>query len=226
MQGLCRLAEQRLSAVPSAPSRPSTTADIVPPATSSAAASSCDVLGFTFAPEGEFWTVTHAAESFKLRDSLGLHYLARLFAQPNQPIHVLELSSGDAEAASAVASRDSGELLDARAVQSYRQRAEVLEAELAEAQSWNDAARIGRAREELEFLQAELARAVGLGGRVRKAGSSSERARSAVQRRIRNVIDRVRGCAPELAEILASSVKTGTYCVFRPSDARASRRPS
>jgi tetratricopeptide (TPR) repeat protein len=223
MQGLCRLAEQRLSAVPSPPSKSSETTHSVPAA---AAASSCESLGFTFAPEGEFWTVTHAAESFKLRDSLGLHYLARLFAEPNRPVHVLELSSGDAEAASSVASRDSGELLDARAVQSYRQRAEVLEAELAEAQSWNDAARIGRAREELEFLQAELARAVGLGGRVRKAGSSSERARSAVQRRIRNVIDRVRDCAPELAEILASSVKTGTYCVFRPGDARAKGPPA
>jgi hypothetical protein len=31
-----------------------------------------------------------------MRDSLGLQYLARLFAEPNRPIHVLELVSGDA----------------------------------------------------------------------------------------------------------------------------------
>jgi hypothetical protein len=225
MQGLCALAEQRLATAPRAPTpaKQSETEHPIAPATPAPAAHSDDALGFSFAPEGEFWTVTHAAVSFKLRDSLGLRYLARLFAQPDQPIHVLELSSGDVETATAVTAGDSGELLDPRAVQSYRRRAEALEAELAEAQTWNDAARTSRAREELEFLQAELMRAVGLGGRIRKAGSSSERARSAVQRRIRNVLERIRGRDPELATILDRSVKTGTYCVFRPSEARSTR---
>jgi tetratricopeptide (TPR) repeat protein len=226
MQGLCRLAEQRLAAAPNAPSKPSPAERAVTPAPSTPAADGGTDLGFRFVPEGEFWTVSYAALSFKLRDSLGLRYLARLFAQPDQPIHVLELSSGDADAATAVTPGDSGELLDPQAVQSYRRRAEALEAELAEARAWNDAARTNRAREELEFLQAELTRAVGLGGRIRRAGSSSERARSAVQRRIRNVLERIRSQSPELAEILDRSVKTGTYCVFRASEARTARPAS
>jgi hypothetical protein len=46
-----------------------------------------------------------------------------------------------------------------------------------------------------------------------------------VQRRIRNVLERVRGHSPELAELLDRSVKTGTYCVFRPGAARTARPP-
>ena len=225
MQGLSRLAEQRLSGAPHAPAKRGEAEHAVVPAAPGPAAHSGNELGFSLASEGEFWTVTHGDVSFRLRDSLGLRYLARLFAQPDQPIHVLELSSGDVETATAVTAGDSGELLDPQAVLNYRRRAEALEAELAEAEAWNDAARTSRAREELEFLQAELARAVGLGGRLRKAGNSSERARSAVQRRIRNVLDRVRSHSPDLAEILGQSVKTGTYCVFRPNEARAVRPP-
>jgi tetratricopeptide (TPR) repeat protein len=174
---------------------------------------------FAFLPEGEFWTVQHAAGSFRLRDSLGLHYLARLFAEPNRPIHVLELLTGDASAmGQALASGDAGELLDPQAVQSYRARARELEEELREAEAFRDVGRSAKLQEELEFLSAEVSRAVGLGGRARRAGSASERARSSVQRRVRNVLDRVRQCAPELGEFLERSVKTGTYCVYRPDD--------
>jgi hypothetical protein len=174
---------------------------------------------FAFLPEGEFWTVQHAAGSFRLRDSLGLHYLARLFAEPNRPIHVLELLTGDANAmGQALANGDAGELLDPQAVQSYRARARELEEELREAEAFRDVGRSAKLQEELEFLSAEVSRAVGLGGRARRAGSASERARSSVQRRVRNVLDRVRQCAPELGEFLQRSVKTGTYCVYRPDD--------
>ena len=41
------------------------------------------------------------------------------------------------------------------------------------------------------MLGAELGRAVGLGGRSRRAGGAAERARSAVQRRIKNAIERI-----------------------------------
>jgi hypothetical protein len=68
----------------------------------------------------------------------------------------------------------------------------------------------------MEFLGAELSRAVGLGGRGRRAGGAVERARSAVQRRIRNALDRLAEHAPELSRKLEAAIKTGTFCVFRP----------
>jgi len=114
---------------------------------------------------------------------------------------------------------DAGELLDQDARADYRRRLDELRETAAEAERFGDAARAGRAREEIAFLAAELGRAVGLGGRGRRAGSAAERARSAVQRRIKNALQRLGEGAPELAPLLARTVKTGNFCVFRP-DAR------
>ena len=63
--------------------------------------------------------------------------------------------------------------------------------------------------------RAELGRAVGLGGRVRRAGGAAERARSAVQRRIKNALERIGEHAPALAASSADG-KTGNVCIFRP----------
>lgn len=176
--------------------------------------------------EGEYWTVTTAGgRTFRLKDSLGLQYLARLLAEPSREIHVLELVAagnpgmdGGMEG-SPIDTGDAGELLDQDARADYRRRLDELRETAAEAERFGDAARAGRAREEIAFLAAELGRAVGLGGRGRRAGSAAERARSAVQRRIKNALQRLGEGAPELAPLLARTVKTGNFCVFRP-DAR------
>src|SRR5690242_21238698 len=49
--------------------------------------------------------------------------------------------------------------------------------ELEEAERFHDPGRASRAQSEIEFLTAELSRAVGLGGRVRRAAGAAERAR-------------------------------------------------
>jgi len=91
-----------------------------------------------------------------------------------------------------------------------------LQEELQEAESWNDPARVERARQELEFIEQELSQALGLGGRERKAGSAAERARVNVQRRIRDAIRRIEGHHQGLARHLDRSVRTGTYCAYEP----------
>jgi tetratricopeptide (TPR) repeat protein len=172
-----------------------------------------------FVAEGEYWAITHGGATFRLRDSLGLQYLARLLAEPGRSIHVLELSAAQADPELPALDRgDAGELLDETAVARYRARLHDLQQELHEAEGFGDTARAERMREEIEFLGAELSRAVGLGGRRRRAGGSTERARSAVQRRIRNAFERIRQSSPALADQLERAVKTGTFCVFRPED--------
>jgi hypothetical protein len=57
---------------------------------------------------------------------------------------------------------------------------------------------------------------VGLGGRARRAGSAAERARSAVQRRIKNALGRIEAHAPDLAAHLTRTIKTGNFCAYRP----------
>ena len=55
-----------------------------------------------------------------------------------------------------------------------------------------------------------------MGGRDRRAGSLTERSRINVQRRLKEVMTRTARAAPTLARRLESSIKTGTYCSYRP----------
>jgi hypothetical protein len=205
MTGLVRLADARLSqvgavAVPGAPA----VADAGP----------------AFAREGEYWAVSFAGTTFRLKDSLGIQYLVRLLQEPGREIHVLDLAGERAAAGGAINEAidtgDAGELLDDEARRSYQRRLDDLEETVAEAESFGDATRAARAQAEIEALAAELGRAVGLGGRARRAGAAAERARSAVQRRIKNAIERIGEHAPALAALLGRTVRTGNYCVFRP----------
>jgi tetratricopeptide (TPR) repeat protein len=45
----------------------------------------------TFKKEGEFWTISYDATTFRLKDAKGLHYIAYLLARPGQRIHVHDL---------------------------------------------------------------------------------------------------------------------------------------
>ncbi len=214
MSGLVKLADARLAAIGGAPASSKVAVAATAPVAAAAAP-------FSFVREGEYWTVTHEASTFRLKDSLGIQYLVRLLEAPGREIHVLDLVGERGPAAGggvneAIDTGDAGELLDDEARRSYQRRLEDLEETVAEAESFGDAARAGRAREEIEMLGAELGRAVGLGGRARRAGGAAERARSAVQRRIKNAIERIAEHAPALAALLVRTIRTGNYCVYRP----------
>jgi hypothetical protein len=126
-------------------------------------------------------------------------------------VHVLDLV-GTGEA---VDGGDSGELLDAKARASYKARLSELIAERDQAEAWSDAGRAERATAEIEALTSELERAIGSGGRARRGGSASERARSNVQRRVQHALSQIRAASALLGEHLAATVHTGTYCSYR-----------
>jgi len=217
MTGLMALADAKLAALGATAPAAVPGSDANPNPNVNARASA----PFSFTREGEYWAVMHAGETFRLKDSLGIQYLVRLFEQPGREIHVLDLAGeraagGGANVNEAIDSGDAGELLDEEARRSYQRRLEDLEETVAEAESFGDGARAARAREEIAMLGAELGRAVGLGGRARRAGGAAERARSAVQRRIKNAVDRIGEHAPALAALLSRAVRTGNYCVYRP----------
>ena len=46
-----------------------------------------------FRKEGEYWTVGHCGESFRLKHTRGLGYLAHLLRHPSVEFHVLDLES-------------------------------------------------------------------------------------------------------------------------------------
>jgi hypothetical protein len=186
-----------------------------------------------FRREGEYWTVGYEGGVVRLRDAKGLRHLARLLTQPGREFHAVELEAADRPAmpaapvgppgragAGELAVRpdlgDAGALLDATAKAAYRARLAELGAELEEAEAGNDPARATRARQEMDFLVGELARAVGLGGRDRRAAAHAERARLNVTRAIRAAMANLARANPALGRHLAATIRTGRYCAYTP----------
>lgn len=173
----------------------------------------------TFVREGDHWRVVFDGRRTTVRDSKGMHHLARLFAAPGREFHVLDLVAADSDdPAAGRLSRagDLGPLLDDRAKQMYRRRSAEIDADIEEARADNDVGRQEQAGFEREFLINELARAVGLGGRDRHAGVASERARAAVTQAVRKAIGRLRDACPALGDHLDRTISTGTYCAYAP----------
>jgi tetratricopeptide (TPR) repeat protein len=173
-----------------------------------------------FRREGDYWLLVFEGRTERVRDLKGFRYLARLLANPGREFHVLDLVA--AETGEQIPLGDAGEMLDERAKKTYRRRLAEIEEDIEQARALADAERETQADAERDFLVRELARAVGLGGRDRRASSDSERARSGVTRAVRHGIARIGEHHPQLGEHLNRAVRTGTYCAYAPD--AASRR--
>jgi hypothetical protein len=160
--------------------------------------------------EGDVWLVTATGAPFRVKHAKGMEYLDYLLRNPGREVYVLALASAGE------GPEDAGAILDDRAKQAYRRRVEELDHQLVEAEELGDRGRATRAREELEAVAEQLARAVGLGGRDRKAASNVERARVNVQRRLKDAVRRIAEHDGALGRYLDATVRTGTYCVYRP----------
>ena len=114
------------------------------------------------------------------------------------------------------APEDAGEMIDAKAKAAYRGKLEELREELEEAKEFRNPERIAKAEDKIEALSEELSRGIGRGGRHRRAGSTSERARLSVTSAIKVAIERVAQKHSRLAAHLSASIRTGTYCCYRP----------
>jgi len=180
-----------------------------------------------FRDEGDYWTVTFSGTTCRVRNTLGMHYLAQLLLRPHEELHVLTLAAEEPvsikdthiEDVSNDGMRrgftDTGEILDPQARAAYRQRLRDLQEELEEAQSFNDPGRIEKLRDEIEFLTQEFAQAVGLGGQSRKA-SVAERARVNVTKRIKIARRKISEQHPTLGDYLTQTIRTGTFCEYVP----------
>jgi tetratricopeptide (TPR) repeat protein len=190
---------------------------LLKPDTPSPSAALADSLAAgVFRRQGEYWAIGYHGRSFLLKDMKGLGYLACLLAEPDREFHALDLIDGGQAGAVTVGLGDAGELLDRQAQAAYRRRLAELRQELDEAVDPEHAARL---QTEIEFLAGELAAAVGLGGRGRKAASAAERARLNVTHRIKAAVRKIADHDPELSRHLDASVRTGTFCSYRPDPA-------
>ena len=184
-----------------------------------------------FRREGDYWTVIFDGHTVRVRDLKGMHYLARLLADPGREYHVLDLVAAEtgsggqldnnqADGLPRSALGDAGEMLDERAKNAYRRRLAEIDDDIDQARAIGDSERAAQADAERDFLLRELSRAVGLSGRDRRAASASERARAGVTRAVRQAITRIAEHHPQLGEHLSRTIRTGTYCAYMP-DPRA-----
>jgi tetratricopeptide (TPR) repeat protein len=193
-----------------------------------------------FRREGDIWTITYQGQTLRLRDLKGLSYISRLLQNPGQEFHVLSLvteidaatgtETHEARAEFSSMSReqlaernlraggleDAGEMLDAQAKAAYASRLKQLREELEDAEEVRNPERVAKVEDEIEELSRELSRAVGRGGRDRRAGSSSERARLSVTRAIKMAIERSAQNHSRLAAHLNACIRTGAFCCYRP----------
>jgi hypothetical protein len=186
-----------------------------------------------FRQDGEYWTIRYQGATYRLKDLRGLHHLAYLLRHPHQEFPAVELASkvtgaeGDLQPStriltpgerepSTVGFSDAGEVLDSQAKAAYKRRLEELRAEVAEAREFNDLSRAEKHEEEIEFLTQELARAIGLGGRHRKAASAVERARTNITHAIKAALRKIGEHHPTLGQHLTLTTKTGVFCSYAP----------
>ena len=172
--------------------------------------------------DGGSWELTYGGRQVHLPDAKGVRDLATLVGAPGQEVHVLALlgveESGGADP-----------VLDERARTAYRSRLTELDAEIEQAEEWRDLGRVERAEAERDALIRELTAAAGLGGRARRLGDRTERARKTVGARIRDALRRIERAHPALGDHLRATVTTGTSCVYSTgarSGAQAAGSPS
>jgi tetratricopeptide (TPR) repeat protein len=186
---------------------------------------------YLFRREGDYWSVAFEGVLVRLRHTRGLALLAVLLQRPETDVHVFDLVSAvDGAAADsedrrrprellAALARDAGPLADQRARTEYRQRAEELRGELAEAEACHDLGRIARLQEETAQLADELQRIYGRPGRSRVPASACERARINVRNNITYALGLLKTVHAGVWRHMKAAVRTGTFCSYQPERA-------
>jgi hypothetical protein len=163
-----------------------------------------------FRRDGAVWSVAYDGVQAYVPHARGLTDIAVLLARPGQPVPASDLAGA--------ITRSRGEpALDRQALANYRARLRELDDDLAEADHNNDPEPLARARAERDALVAELTRSLGRGGKPRRLGDDTEKARKTVTNRIRRALRMVDSQHPALASHLREAVRTGTSCCYRPA---------
>lgn len=162
-----------------------------------------------FIPNGELWELKYMGESVIMKDSKGLGDIAKLLAHPEKQIHCSELMG-------AVLDVEGTTVIDDRAMKDYKEKILSLQTDIADAEELGNTTKTEQLRGEYEILLEHLSQVTGMSSKIRKTGSSLEKARSAVTWRIRSSIKKIEKVHPKLAKHLSNSIKTGTFCSYVP----------
>ena len=146
-----------------------------------------------------------------MTDAKGLHDISRLISLKGEEVHCMELMGGSMIQESATLS------IDHKAKTAYKNRITELKTDIDEALEMNDHVRAVHLQEEYDKVIDHLSKSMGLGGKQRKTNDQADKARSAVTWRIRSAIKKIGETHKSLADHLSISIKTGTFCSYRPT---------
>jgi hypothetical protein len=166
--------------------------------------------------DGQVWTLGFGGRTINFQDAKGLHDLRRLLSQPGSAVSVERLI--DPENSSVARKVRADPTLDEQARIAYRKRLDELEGAIQMALKEHHDDLASALDRERDALIRELKTATGLGGRRRRLGDETERARKTVSARIRDTLRHLDTTHPELASHLRRSLSMGTSCSYQPSE--------
>ncbi|MFD6473998.1 ATP-binding protein [Streptomyces anulatus] len=193
------------------------------PAGSSAGASVGAPTGALAVPSAEFrrhgpvWQLRWDGVTVHVPDAKGLRDLHSLLGLPGADVLAVQLLAPEGGDLVVAAGQLGGDpVLDEEAKRRYKEHLARLDAEIDRAAARDDARGVEKYDRERQALLDQLRSAAGLGGRTRRLGDQTERARKTVTARIRDTLRKLDTLHPALAAHLKASVTTGTTCAYRP----------
>ncbi|MFD3646226.1 ATP-binding protein [Streptomyces cyaneofuscatus] len=173
-----------------------------------------------FRRDGSVWQLRWDGRTVHVPDAKGLRDLHSLLGLPGADVPAVQLLAPEGGAVVAAAGRLGGDpVLDEEAKRRYKEHLARLDAEIDRAAARDDTPQVEAYDRERQALLDQLRTAAGLGGRSRRLGDETERARKTVTARIRDTLRKLDALHPELAAHLRESVTTGTTCAYRPGHA-------
>ncbi|MFD5972020.1 AAA family ATPase [Streptomyces bacillaris] len=170
-----------------------------------------------FRRDGPVWQLRWDGRTVHMPDAKGLRDLHSLLGLPGADVPAVQLLAPQGGSAVGAAGQLGGDpVLDEEAKRRYKEHLDRLDAEIDRAAARDDTRQVEAYDRERQALLDQLRTAAGLGGRSRRLGDQTERARKTVTARIRDTLRKLDSLHPELAAHLRESVTTGTTCAYRP----------
>ncbi|MFH9670396.1 ATP-binding protein [Streptomyces globisporus] len=186
-----------------------------PPGPDTAAAQ--DGASAEFRRNGPVWQLRWDGVTVHIPDAKGLRDLHSLLGLPGADVPAVRLLAPEGGDLAVAAGQFGGDpVLDEEAKRRYKEHLDRLDAEIDRAAARDDTQQVEKYGRERQALLDELRTAAGLGGRARRLGDQTERARKTVTARIRDTLRKLDTLHPALAAHLKASVTTGTTCAYRP----------
>ncbi len=174
---------------------------------------------------GDYWTISYASKTVRLKPVKGLQYICRLIENQGKEIRALVLAQSGEPPSDTPRPITAGLMgrnamtcddlaIDSVAREQYSKRLESLAEQLASAKENCDLGAVRAIESEFGWIEGQMNEAL----RNRSLGTADclERARVGVRNNISSALKRVHHYHPDLGRHLDSAIRTGRLCSYRP----------